>query len=243
MADRMVLTAGAERKSYVKRMFNAIAHRYDFLNHLLSFGLDIRWRKKAISHLDQKRDYGFVLDLACGTGDFARETAQKTGARVIGTDIALQMLTTGSKKKGMQSVDLLNGDAEMLPFRDHRFDAVTIAFGIRNMGHVDTALSEMHRILTTGGQAIVLEFSTPEMQPFRTLYLFYFNHILPRVGRLISGDKQAYAYLPASVDAFPGIAEFMKKMETAGFRDVEAVPLLFGVAMIYKGCKAEDRSI
>jgi len=236
----MVLTRGEDRKHYVKGMFNAIAHRYDFLNHFLSAGIDIYWRKKAILKLEvDKQDS--VLDLACGTGDFAIETVKQKQCNVIGTDIAQKMLVYGNKKlsknKLQNQIDYINGDGEALPFSEGSFQGVTIAFGIRNMGSVDNALTEMFRILGQKGQAIILEFSLPTNVVFRKLYLFYFNHLLPRIGRLISSDHQAYTYLPASVEKFPAISEFESWMQKAGFTNIEHWKLLNGIAVIYKGIK------
>ena len=236
----MVLTRGEDRKHYVKGMFNAIAPRYDFLNHFLSAGIDIYWRKKAISKLEvTKQDV--VLDLACGTGDFAIETVKQKKCRVIGADIAQQMLVHGNEKLRKNNlknhIDYINGDGETLPFSAGSFMGVTIAFGIRNMGSVDNALKEMYRILGLEGQAIILEFSLPTNTVFRKLYLFYFNHILPRIGRLISSDHQAYTYLPASVEKFPAISEFESWMLKAGFTNIKHWKLLNGVAVIYKGIK------
>lgn len=233
----MVLNRGEERKWYVKEMFNSIAHRYDLLNHLLSLGLDIYWRKKAISKLNRNQTYQHVLDLACGTGDFAQETARRKNTRVISADIALRMLKYGKKKARLKSVSMLNADAEQLPVKDARFEAVTIAFGMRNMGDVDAALKEMYRILRKEGQCIILEFSLPKTRLLRYIYSLYFDHILPLLGRLISGHPEAYTYLPVSVDAFPRITHFIKQMESAGFRNIQTWPLLFGVAVIYKGIR------
>jgi len=237
MADEIQLSLGKERKSYVKKMFNNIAPRYDFLNHFLSLGMDILWRKKAINMLEPKGSNSFILDLACGTGDFAAEAAGKTGSRLMGLDIALEMLKHGSAKKKNNSLLFLNSDAENLPFKDNVYDAVTIAFGIRNMGNISRALGEMFRVLKAGSEAIILEFSTPSLKPFRTLYLFYFNRILPWIGNKISGDSEAYSYLPASVDAFPQIDDFIKEMQNIGYENVSTKKLLFGVAVIYKGFK------
>lgn len=236
----MVLTRGEDRKHYVKGMFNAIAHRYDFLNHFLSAGIDIYWRKKAISKLDVTNQ-DIVLDLACGTGDFAIETVKQKKCRVVGTDIAQKMLVFGNeklhKKNLISQINYVNGDGEVLPFYEDRFQGVTIAFGIRNMGNVDQALREMRRILVPRGQAIILEFSLPTNPIFRRLYLFYFNHILPIIGRMISSDQQAYTYLPASVEKFPAIPQFESWMKNAGFTNIEHCKLLNGVAVIYKGVK------
>ncbi len=239
----MVLTRGTERKAYVKQMFNDIAHRYDFLNHFLSGGVDIYWRKKAVSKLEvQPGDV--VLDLACGTGDFALETAASKGCRVVGTDIAQKMLTFGKqkleKKRQAHKISYINGDGESLPFKTGSFKGVTIAFGIRNMGDISAALTEMRRILSKDGQAVILEFSLPVNPLFRKLYLFYFNHILPGIGRAVSSDSQAYSYLPASVEKFPAVSEFEGWMSEAGFSRVEHWKLLNGIAVIYRGIKKEE---
>ena len=237
---QMVLTRGNERKAYVKQMFNAIAHRYDFLNHLLSGGIDVYWRKKSVSKLDvQPGDR--VLDLACGTADFAIETAQRKQCRVVGTDIAHQMLIFAKeklkKRKRTGDIKLVNGDGEHLPFKEAAFQGVTIAFGIRNMGSIEAALSEMRRILSIQGQVVILEFSLPVNPVLRQAYLLYFKHVLPRIGRLFSKDKQAYTYLPASVESFPSISEFEEAMRQAGFKEIKHWKLLNGVAVIYRGSK------
>lgn len=242
--SRMVLEQGEERKSYVREMFNAIAHRYDFLNHFLSGGIDIYWRRKAIAKLDVDEN-ALVLDLASGTADLAIETVRQKRCKVMATDIALRMLVFAKEKlrrKNLESrMALVNGDGESLPFRENDFDAVTIAFGIRNMGTISQALAEMLRILNEGGQAVILEFSLPVNRVFRTAYLFYFKNILPLIGKLVSKDEQAYSYLPASVEKFPEIAEFTSWMKQAGFRDVEYWKLLNGVAVIYKGVKISNQ--
>lgn len=237
MSERqgMVLTSGQERKKYVRHMFNNIARRYDFLNHFLSAGIDIYWRKRAIAKL-QVEPEDRVLDLACGTGDFALEAWRSKGCKVVGTDIALRMLQYGQKKIGSE-IPLVNGDGELLPFNDGIFAGVTIAFGIRNMGTIPDALKEMSRILKSNGQAVILEFSLPRNILFRKLYIFYFKNILPLLGKLISRDTDAYSYLPASVEKFPETTEFKNWMLDAGFKRVEHIDLLNGVAVIYSGHK------
>ncbi len=236
----MVIEPGKEKKQYVRNMFNAIAHRYDFLNHLLSFGIDILWRKKAIRKLQVKSGQ-WVLDLACGTGDFAIETIKQKNCRVVGVDIALRMLKFARPKINPELLNrqlfLLNGDGESLPFKEHSFHGMTIAFGIRNMGHVHQALKEIHRVLTLDGQAIILEFSLPAFPLFKSIYLFYFKRLLPLIGRLVSKDRTAYSYLPASVEKFPSIAEFTAWLKNAGFEQVEYWKLLNGVAVIYRATK------
>lgn len=236
----MVLPTGEERKNYVRFMFNAIARRYDLLNHLLSFGIDTYWRKKAIAKLDVGQQ-DLVLDLACGTGDFARETIRQKKCRVVGADLARQMLLYGKRKKTKNkqhhSLYFTNADGEFLPFRSKTFNGATIAFGIRNMGDMNQALAEMSRVLAENGQLIILEFSLPELKAYRALYLLYFKHILPRIGRAISGDSLAYSYLPLSVGAFPQMDEFISLMKQNGFRQVHHWKLLNGVVVIYKGLK------
>ena len=230
---QMVLEPGEKKKHYVRRMFNSIAHRYDFLNHFLSFGIDILWRKKAIGKLEVTAQQK-VLDLACGTADFALEIIRQKQCRVIGADIALRMLQIARQKSDDARLQLINADGELLPFKEGSFAGATIAFGIRNMGDRLQALKEMHRVLQANGQAIILEFSLPAFKPFRYLYLFYFKNILPFIGRLVSKDKEAYDYLPASVERFPTIAEFENELRQAGFVQLQHWPLLNGVAVIYR---------
>ncbi len=234
--ESMVLDAGEKKKNYVRRMFNSIAYRYDFLNHFLSFGIDILWRKAAIKKL-QISETQKVLDLACGTGDFALEIMRQKKCTVVGADIALRMLHFARKKSQGKPLYLINADGEQLPFSDESFAAATIAFGIRNMGNRPQALKEIYRILQTNGQAVILEFSLPDFMPFRWIYLFYFKNILPFVGRVVSNDKQAYSYLPASVEKFPTIQEFEKELIQAGFKLRLHQKLLNGVAVIYKAIK------
>ena len=242
-AERIASISGIERKKYVKKMFNGIAHRYDLLNHLLSGGIDIYWRKKAISKLDPKEGDA-ILDLACGTGDFAIETSKRELCTVIGADIALEMLKLGkdkiqSKYKGNR-IPFVNADGEQLPFKNSCMNGVTIAFGIRNMGVITDALREMNRILMPNGKAVILEFSTPTSKLFKKIYLFYFNVILPFVGRLISNDPEAYRYLPESVGNFPLIEKFVGLMEETGFSNVHYWKLLNGIAVIYEGKKGDE---
>ncbi len=237
MAEKMVLEPGEQKKHYVRRMFNAIAHRYDFLNHFLSMGIDILWRKRAVRQL-QVNDKALVLDLACGTADFALETVKQKGCRVVGVDIALRMLQFSKAKiDHTNAIYLVNGDGENLPFPAGIFHGMTIAFGIRNMGDMPRALREIHRVLRKDGQAIILEFSLPTFKLFRLLYLFYFKNILPLIGRMVSKDPQAYSYLPASVEKFPTIEEFKNELYQAGFKEVNYTKLMNGVAVIYSAFK------
>ncbi len=236
----LVPETAQQKKRYVRQMFNSIAHRYDFLNHFLSLGIDILWRKKAIKKLQVSSEQK-VLDLACGTADLALETIRRKNCAVVGVDIAHRMLKFARAKikddPQAQKLFLVNGDGEYLPFAADTFDGVTIAFGIRNMGDMPKALKEMHRVLTPQGQAVILEFSLPTFPVFRFLYLFYFKRVLPAIGRLISKDPSAYSYLPASVEKFPTIAEFEEQLILAGFGRAEHWKLLNGVAVIYRAIK------
>ena len=187
-------------------MFNNISHRYDFLNHFLSMGIDKGWRKKAIRLLGPLQPK-LMLDVATGTGDFAIQALVLNPQKVIGVDISEGMLDVGRKKLRERNlnekVELLKGDSENLQFEENKFDAVTVGFGVRNFENLEKGLAEIRRVLKPGGVLVVLEFSRPKTFPFRQLYNFYFKAILPKLGRLISKDKSAYTYLPESVEAFP----------------------------------------
>lgn len=231
---------GDERKKYVQKMFNSIAVRYDLLNHLLSGGTDIYWRRKAISKLNIKPN-SLVLDIACGTGDLAFTTYKLKDSNVIAVDIATNMLYLGKdksiKNKSAERVKFLAGDGENIPFRNNSFNAVTIAFGVRNMGDIKMNLAEMSRILKPGGELIILEFSNPKSALFKKMYNYYFHKILPKIGNLLSKDKEAYTYLPVSVDYFPKPREFARWIEDEDFWPVDYWRLFNGIAIIYKGVK------
>ena len=231
---------GLSKKEEVALMFDNISGRYDFLNHFLSMGIDKGWRKKAIAILKESNP-STVLDVATGTADFAIASLEAGPNHVTGVDISNGMLEVGRKKikeKGLQStIELRYGDSESLPFQDHSFDAVTVAFGVRNFENLETGLSEIFRVLKPGGKVIILEFSKPRTFPIKQLYGFYFRYILPSVGRLVSSDKSAYSYLPASVQAFPDGIEFVKILNSTGFTDNRQKPLTFGIATIYTGIK------
>ena len=222
-------------------MFDAIAPRYDLLNHVLSAGIDRRWRARAIRSL-QLTGRETLLDVCTGTADVALE-ARGSGAarRVLGVDFAGAMLALGLKKVAgageRRQIGLVRGDAMRLPVPDSCVDAVTVAFGIRNVQRPEVACVEMARALRSGGRLAILEFGVPRIPGVSTLYLWYFTHILPRVGRAISGHTAAYSYLPASVGAFPPPADFMKTIERAGFSGVRADPLTFGVVYLYTARK------
>lgn len=228
------------KKEKVQEMFNGIAPKYDLLNHLLSLGIDKAWRRKAMRELERgAKDR--VLDVACGTGDFSIEALRHGVRQVVGVDISENMLAVAREKardKGLEEqLEFLYGDSEQLTFPDGNFDAVTVAFGVRNFEHLERGLREMCRVLRPGGRVVILEFSTPDRFPMKQLYRFYFKHILPRVGGLVSGDRGAYEYLPASVFAFPQGDRFLDIMRACGFRDVRRRPLTFGIATLYTGEK------
>ncbi|MBL56402.1 MAG: bifunctional demethylmenaquinone methyltransferase/2-methoxy-6-polyprenyl-1,4-benzoquinol methylase UbiE [Flavobacteriales bacterium] len=230
----------SSKKEQVAQMFNSIAPKYDFLNHTLSLGIDILWRKKAVRIL-KKINPERVLDIACGTGDFAIEDLNSGADKVTGLDISEGMVQVGIEKvknKGLsKKVDLQVGDSENIPFEDNTFNGVTVGFGVRNFENLEKGLSEMHRVLTPGGQLIVLEFSKPKKFPIKQLYFFYFKYILPKIGRLISKDKTAYTYLPDSVHAFPDGEQFTNILDKIGFKSTKIVPCSFGIASIYIGTK------
>jgi len=223
--------------SRIAGMFDAIAPRYDLLNHLLSAGLDRRWRDRAVDAL--ALDEGArVLDLCTGTADLAVATVRRVpGSSVIGIDFAGQMLRLGLAKVrdlGLgQSIRLVRGDATCIPLESRSCDAVTIAFGIRNVANPERALAEIARVLRPNGRLAILEFGQPAIPGIRTCYAWYFRYLLPAVGRLISKHNSAYSYLPASVGTFPPPAEFARVLAAQGFFNVTAVPLTFGIVYLY----------
>ena len=226
-------------------MFDRIAGRYDVLNRSLSFGQDVRWRKRLRKHLPQDRPVKLV-DLATGTADqilFLLGGKAEIG-HADGYDLSEEMLSVGREKiseKGLQEqVVLHTGDAMACPAGDASADVVTISFGIRNVEDVPTALKDMNRILVPGGKALVLEFSLPTNGFIKWGYLTYFRHVLPKIGGWVSGDSYAYNYLNTSVETFPCGEDFCDLMREAGFTDVQAEPLTFGVATIYSGTRPEE---
>lgn len=219
-------------------MFDAIAERYDFLNHVLSAGIDRRWRRRAIRSLALTGGER-VLDLCTGTGDLAiaARRASPSARRVVGIDFAHAMLRVAREKlrrEGLDgSVGVLRGDATRIPVATASMDAVTIAFGIRNVDDRLAACAEIHRVLKPHGRLAILEFALPTSPVVRHAYLWYFNRVLPRVGALVSRHPAAYEYLPASVDAFGRPGEFADVLVASGFRDVAFVPLTFGIVFLY----------
>ena len=228
------------KKEVVQDIFNDIAPRYDLLNHLLSMNIDKGWRRKAMKHIgkDGKKR---LLDVACGTGDFSIAACRAGVERVTGIDISANMVEVGRRKVREAGLDhrinLQIGDSERMDFADDVFDAVTVAFGVRNFEHLEAGLREMLRVLRPGGKAVILEFSMPERFPMRQLYTFYFRHVLPTVGGWISGNKGAYAYLPASVMNFPQGQAFLDIMRLCGFTSSVQQRLTFGIASLYVGEK------
>ena len=226
-------------------MFDAIAPRYDLLNHLLSAGIDRRWRTKMIASL-RLTGRETLVDVCTGTADVALEArrganAHGTAARVLGVDFAGAMLALGLRKvrdagEG-QRVALVRGDAMRIPVPDGVADAATVAFGVRNVQKTDVAVRELARVLRPGGRLAILEFSIPRIPGLAGLYRWYFSAVLPLIGRAISGHSGAYSYLPASVGAFPPPSEFVTLLRQSGFTDVRAVPLTFGIVYLYAAVK------
>lgn len=219
-------------------MFDAIAIRYDLLNHLLSAGIDRWWRRRAIRSLSLSGRER-VLDLCTGTGDLAilARLARPPAARVIGVDFAAEMLRVGGQKlrrrKLTGAVTLVRGDALRVPLVDRSMHAVTIGFGIRNVEDTAAACAEIHRVLAPGGRVAILEFAIPTAPLIRAVYLWYFSHLLPRIGRLLSRHEAAYEYLPASVGAFATPEAFVETMRRSGLSNVGAIPLTFGIVHLY----------
>jgi demethylmenaquinone methyltransferase/2-methoxy-6-polyprenyl-1,4-benzoquinol methylase len=225
-------------------MFDAIAPRYDLLNHVLSAGLDRRWRERAVDTL-ALRDEARVLDLCTGTGDLAIATVHRSrGVSVVGIDFAGEMLRLGlAKVRGaslQERIRLVRGDAARIPLASGSCDAATIAFGIRNVAEPERALAEIARVLKPGARLAILEFGEPRIPGVRTLYAWYFRYMLPLVGRLISRHQTAYSYLPASVGTFPPPAEFSRILAATGFSQVRAVPLTFGIVYLFTAERERD---
>jgi demethylmenaquinone methyltransferase/2-methoxy-6-polyprenyl-1,4-benzoquinol methylase len=226
------------RNIQIRDNFDAIAPKYDLTNRILSLGIDLHWRRMAIRQLRSVPPDGLVLDLACGTCDMALEVLrQKRAARVVGADLSRTMLDLARKKLAAAQVTLVNAPAEALPFRDATFDAVTIAFGIRNVPDFKAGLREMLRILKTGGRACILEFSTPPSKLWWKAYNYYFFNVLPRIGGLITGREAAYRYLTDSVALFPDAHEFKTAMEEAGFASVTCLTMNGGIVCVHTGVR------
>lgn len=227
------------KKKQVEQMFDNISENYDFLNRLLSFNIDIYWRnqleKKVVAY-----NPGKILDVATGTADLALEHAKKTKAAITGLDLSQKMLDYGQvkvNKKGLKDrIKLIKGDAEKLSFQNEEFDIVTVSFGVRNFENLEKGISEMGRVLKSGGKLLILEFSKPSGF-FAPFFMFYFKKILPNIGKIISGDSQAYTYLPNSVDAMPYGEDMKNLILKNGFKEASFRKLTFGVATVYEGIK------
>jgi demethylmenaquinone methyltransferase/2-methoxy-6-polyprenyl-1,4-benzoquinol methylase len=221
----------AEKKTNVKKIFDSIAFRYDLLNHLLSFGLDFYWRKKALK-LSMVNDQSKLLDVACGTGDFAI-TARKMGVRnIFGADLSKNMLLLFSEKSDWINGKSLQMVAEKMPLKNNSVSNITVAFGVRNFYDIFEGFKSFYRILASGGKATVLEFRLPSNIIFKAIYKFYFKKILPLIGGIISGDKKAYEYLPSSVEEFDEKVNLPELLFKAGFEKVEYHNLTFGTVQI-----------
>ena len=223
--------------SPIAAMFDRISPKYDALNHMLSLNIDKVWRKKT-AKIVSKNQPKAIIDLATGTADLAIAMAKyNPQAHIIGLDISEKMLEIGKEKVKLQNlenqIELHHGDAASLPFEDARFDAVTVAFGVRNFEDLSKGLSEMHRVLKTNGQAVILEFSLPERFPVKQLYNFYFKHLLPKIGKWVSKDGNAYSYLPHSVEKFPKPSDFCNILDSFGLKNCQIKPLSFGIATVY----------
>lgn len=225
------------KKAQVEEMFDNIAHRYDFLNHLLTLGIDIIWRKKAVKFIGTIQPKK-ILDVASGTGDFAFEALTLNPHKVVGFDLSEGMMNYGRQKaidlKVEHIVEFVKGDSEKMPFDDNSFDAITVGFGVRNFENLEAGLKEMYRVTRSGGKIAILEASMPRNTIIRALHGLYFGKIVPLVGRLFSKDARAYNYLPESVRVFPEGLEFVRILENIGFRNIEWQPLTFGACAFYK---------
>lgn len=231
----------ATKKEQVASMFNNISGTYDFLNHFMSLGIDIIWRKQAIKQLKSIQPR-IMLDVATGTGDFAFEAIKiLKPEKIIGVDISEGMLDVARKKildRNLQHVFSVQlGDSEGLNFSDDHFDAITVAFGVRNYENLELGLSDMYRVLKPGGKIVILEFSKPRAFPVKQGYNFYFKYITPLFGKLFSKDQRAYEYLPESVAAFPDGEDFIRLMNKIGFKQSKDIRLSFGISAIYTGIK------
>lgn len=228
------------KKKQVEQMFDNISGNYDDLNRVISFGTDVKWRKKVIA-LVAAQNPKSILDIATGTGDLAIQMAPIKAERIVGLDLSEGMLKVGRKKITDKNLDdrieMIQGDSEALPFDDNTFDAITVAFGVRNFETLEKGLSEIYRVLKPGGIFVVLETSVPTKFPFKQGYKFYSGYVLPLIGKAFSKDKDAYSYLSESAASFPYGENFNNILKKIGFTNVEHQPQTFGVATIYKGSK------
>ena len=229
------------KKEGIRKLFDNIAPDYDKLNHILSMNIDKGWRRKAVKELLDTQEPLNILDVACGTGDFTIEIAQKApaGSKVTGIDLSEGMMKIGREKIKAAGVDaqMVHGDCEELPYADNTFHRISVGFGVRNFEHLDIGLQQMHRVITPGGKLVVLELSVPSNPVIRWCYKLYFLKILPTIGGWISGDRGAYEYLPASVLRFPAPDRFIQMLHQAGFNKVMHRSLTLGICRMYIAIK------
>jgi len=228
------------KKEQVKQMFDKVSSNYDFLNRLLTFGIDVSWRKKVVKFVEDHKARR-ILDIATGTGDLAIMLAKINSEKVIGLDISEGMLAVGKKKIDQlglnEKVEMILGDSEELPFEDQTFDAITVGFGVRNFENLEQGLDEIYRVLKPNGIFVVLETSLPTAFPIKQGYTFYSKYIIPTVGKIFSKDKSAYRYLPESAAAFPYGESFNNILLKTGFNTSTVYPQTFGIATIYQAIK------
>jgi demethylmenaquinone methyltransferase / 2-methoxy-6-polyprenyl-1,4-benzoquinol methylase len=228
------------KKEQVTQMFDTISNNYDGLNRIISFGIDVKWRKKVVALVSEKNPKT-ILDIATGTGDLAILLASTSADKIIGLDLSSGMLEVGKKKiaekKLTQKIEMVLGDSEKMPFQDNYFDAITVSFGIRNFETLDKGLTEILRVLKPNGIFVILETSVPEKTPFKQGYTFYTKNILPLIGKLFSKDNVAYGYLSESASLFPYGEKLNNILMKNGFIDCKAMPQTFGVATIYTATK------
>ena len=228
------------KKQQVEQMFDTISREYDGLNRVISFGIDVKWRKKVVD-LVKATNPDSVLDIATGTGDLIIQMAQTKASRLVGLDISEGMLAVGRKKISAadldQRIEMIQADSEAMPFEDNSFDAITVAFGVRNFEHLEKGLAEILRVLKPGGLFVILETSVPTKTPFKQGYNLYSKYILPGIGRVFSKDRDAYKYLSESASVFPFGEVLNNILRKTGFKDVDDKPQTFGVATIYTASK------
>ncbi len=228
------------KKEQVAQMFDKISGNYDGLNRVISFGIDIKWRKKVVALVSEKKPEN-ILDIATGTGDLAINLVETGAKEIIGLDISEGMLEVGRKKIGdkqlSEKIKMVQADSEALPFDNETFDAITVAFGVRNFENLEKGLSEIYRVLKPNGIFVILETSVPTKFPYKQGYKFYSTSLLPVIGKLFSKDKAAYSYLSESAAVFPYGTEFNNILSKTGFIDIEDKPQTFGVATIYTASK------
>jgi demethylmenaquinone methyltransferase/2-methoxy-6-polyprenyl-1,4-benzoquinol methylase len=242
MADKITpyKDSSLSKKEQVAQMFDTISGNYDNLNRVISFGIDVKWRKKVLKMVGESNPKT-ILDIATGTGDLAILMAKTKADKIIGLDISAGMLEVGVQKIAAKNltktIEMVLGDSENMPFEDNYFDAITVAFGVRNFDHLEKGLAEILRVLKPNGTFVILETSVPDKTPYKQGYQLYSNHILPLIGKLFSKDDAAYGYLSESAAAFPYGEKLNNILRKIGFIDVEALPQTFGVATIYSASK------